>query len=60
MPVHLPLVAAKPNSRDKFGIPANKNLVYDGYVDISFTVSRFGRAGGIKILGKSEKRNKKN
>ena len=54
MPVHLPLVAAKPNSRDKFGIAANKNLVYDGYIDISFTVSRFGRAGGIKILGKSE------
>ncbi|MDG1851286.1 MAG: hypothetical protein P8J44_04140, partial [Gammaproteobacteria bacterium] len=53
MPVHLPLVAAKPNSREKFGIAANKNLVYDGYVDISFTVSRFGRAGDIEILGKS-------
>jgi len=53
MPVHLPLVAAKPNSREKFGIAVDESLDYDGYVDISFTVSRFGRAGDIEILGKS-------
>ena len=54
MHVHLPALTAKPNSRDKFGIPANETLAHEGYIDIAFTVSRYGRAGGISTIDKSE------
>ena len=51
---HLPLITAKPNSREKFGIAADERLNYDGYIDIAYTISHYGRVGKIKILDKSE------
>ena len=53
IPVHLPLVTAKPNSREKFGIPDDAELEYAGYVDIAFTVSKYGRAKRFDILATS-------
>lgn len=54
IPVHLPLITAKPNSRDKFGISAEESLEHAGYIDIAFTISRFGRASKFETLGMSE------
>ncbi len=54
IPVHLPLITAKPNSRDKFGISTEQSLEYKGYVDIAFTISRYGRASKFETLGMSE------
>ncbi len=56
---HLPLITAKPNSREKFGIPAAEKLNYDGYIDIAYTISHYGRVGKIKVLGKSENTTRK-
>jgi len=59
LPVHLPLITAKPNSREKFGIPEDAELSYTGYIDLAFTVSRFGNAKGFKVLGKAGEVGKK-
>lgn len=53
LPVHLPLITAKPNSREKFGIPEDAELDYVGHIDLTFSVSRFGNAKGFRVLGKA-------
>jgi hypothetical protein len=50
MPVHLPRFTAKPNSREKFSISPETELEYEGYVDIAFTISKYGRAKRFEIL----------
>jgi len=50
IPVHMPGFTAKPNSREKFDIPADKELNYEGHVDIAFTISKYGRAKRFEIL----------
>jgi hypothetical protein len=50
MPVHLPRFTAKPNSREKFSISAETELEYEGYVDIAFTISKYGRAKRFEFL----------
>jgi len=50
MPVHLPRFTAKPNSREKFSISSEAELEYEGYVDITFTISKYGRAKRFEIL----------
>ncbi len=57
--VHLPLVAAKPNSREKFAIGADTTLDYDGHIDIAFTISRYGRASKIDVLDKTQSASKR-
>jgi len=52
MPVHLPRFTAKPNSRKKFNISEDAELPYIGYIDIAFTISKYGRAKRFEILGK--------
>ena len=54
VPVHLPLFTPRPNTREKFNIPKTQELEYDGYIDISFEISRYGSARKFKILEKSE------
>ena len=53
-PVHLPLITAKPNSRSKFRIPDNAPLEYLGHIDVTFTISKYGRAKGFDITARSE------
>jgi hypothetical protein len=50
MPVHLPLFTAKPNTREKFSISPETELEYEGYVDIAFTISKYGRTKQLEIL----------
>ncbi|MDG2177063.1 MAG: tetratricopeptide repeat protein [Gammaproteobacteria bacterium] len=50
MPVHLPRFTAKPNSREKFSISTETELEYEGYVDIAFTISKYGRAKRFEFL----------
>ena len=53
MPVHLPLITAKPNTREKFGIHKEAELEYEGFIDIAFTVSKYGKAKSFETLGTS-------
>ena len=53
VPLQLPLFTPKPNSREKFGISANMNLEYDGFIDISFSVNRNGTARKFRIRDRS-------
>lgn len=54
MPVHLPLITPKPNSRDKFGISPASPIEYEGYIDIAFTISRYGRAKRFDVVNRSD------
>jgi len=53
LPIQLPAFTALPHSRAHFGIAANKQLEYAGYIDIRIEISCYGRAKNIEILGKS-------
>ncbi len=57
MPVHLPLITAKPNSREKFGIAENAEIEHLGYIDIAFTISKYGRAKRFDVLATSGQTN---
>jgi hypothetical protein len=50
IPVHLPRFTAKPNTREKFSISPETELEYEGYVDIAFTISKYGRTKQVEIL----------
>jgi len=52
-PRQLPLFSAKPNSREKFGIPLDEPLEYDGYIDIRFRINPNGTARDLRFLGSS-------
>jgi tetratricopeptide (TPR) repeat protein len=54
LPVQLPAFAALPHSRAYMGIAEEAELDYEGYVDLSFEISRYGSAKRIRILGSSE------
>jgi len=53
VPVHLPLITAKPNTREKFGIDEEDALDYLGHIDVSFEISRYGKAKNIKVHDKT-------
>jgi hypothetical protein len=53
MPQQLPTFTPMPHSRAKFGIPSDAEIAWDGYVDVSFRISRFGQAGQFEILDSS-------
>lgn len=54
MPVQLPAFTALPHSRAYLGIPADQEIEYQGHVDVSFELSRYGNAKRIRILDSSE------
>lgn len=54
LPLQLPLFTPKPNSREKFGISANMNLEYDGFIDIAFSINRNGTARKFRIQDRSD------
>lgn len=52
IPVVLPTYLPPPNSREKLGIAANAKVNYFGYIDMSLSLTRFGKARRIKQIGK--------
>jgi outer membrane biosynthesis protein TonB len=51
VPQQLPTFTPVPHSRARFGLAADAEVPWDGYVDVSFRVSRFGHASDIDVLG---------
>jgi hypothetical protein len=51
VPVVLPNFLPAPNSREKFNVASDEEIDYFGYFDVSFNISRNGKAGKIKING---------
>lgn len=47
-------IGTLPHSRAYMGIAEEAELDYEGYVDLSFEISRYGSAKRIRILGSSE------
>jgi tetratricopeptide (TPR) repeat protein len=53
IPQQLPVFTALPNSRAKLGIAPDAAVNWDGYVDVSFKVMRFGQVQNFEVLGSS-------
>lgn len=53
VPQQLPDFTPLPHSRAKFGIPADTSVAWDGHIDVSFSLSRFGNVRGLKLLDSS-------
>jgi tetratricopeptide (TPR) repeat protein len=53
VPVILPTYLPPPNSREKLGIKPDAEVHFFGYIDVSFALTKYGKARSIKILGKS-------
>lgn len=53
MPQQLPAFTPLPHSRAKLGIPDDAEVGWDGYMDISFTIGRFGQADDFAVLASS-------
>lgn len=53
VPVVLPAYLPPPNSREKLGIPPDADVSFFGYIDVSFSLTKFGKARRIRILGTS-------
>jgi hypothetical protein len=54
LPQKLPAFTPLPHSRKKYGIDADAPLEFAGYVDVSFSLSRFGNVRDLKITSTSE------
>jgi len=54
VPQQLPDFTPLPHSRAKFGIPADSSIGWDGHIDVSFSLSRFGNVRGLKLLDASD------
>jgi len=54
VPQQLPAFTPLPHSRGKFGIEADTPLDYDGYLDLSFSISRYGNIRDLKVLATSD------
>lgn len=53
VPQQLPVFTPLPNSRAKFGIAPDAAVQWDGYVDVSFRIMRFGQVENFEVLGHS-------
>ncbi|MDT8399202.1 MAG: hypothetical protein RQ899_11360 [Pseudomonadales bacterium] len=53
IPVVLPEFIAAPHSRERFGVPADADVDYVGYMDVSYVISKYGAAKKVKVLNKS-------
>ncbi len=54
IPATLPTFTRTPHTRANFDLPDWQQVSYDGYIDVSFTLNRYGKARKVKILGSSE------
>jgi hypothetical protein len=52
VPVVLPTYLPPPNSRAKLGIAPDAKVNFFGYIDVNFSITKYGKARGVKILGK--------
>lgn len=52
VPVALPTYLPPPNSREKLGIAPDAQVNFFGYIDVSFELTKFGKARRIKQIGK--------
>lgn len=53
VPMQLPVLMALPHSRAHFGLPVNAQLDWEGWIDVSFKLSRYGKPEQLKVLGNS-------
>jgi len=53
IPVVLPTYLPPPNSREKLGIGPAAKVNFFGYMDVSFELTKYGKARKIKVLGKT-------
>lgn len=53
VPQQLPVFTPLPNSRGKFGIAPEAAVDWDGYVDVSFSIMRFGQIRDFEVLDSS-------
>jgi tetratricopeptide (TPR) repeat protein len=51
IPVVLPTYLPPPNSRAKLGIAPDAKVNFFGYIDVNFSITKFGKARRVKILG---------
>ena len=51
VPAVLPAYLPAPNSREKLGIPLDADVSFFGYIDVSFNLTKFGKARRIRLLG---------
>lgn len=51
VPVVLPAYLPAPNSREKLGIAPDADVNFFGYIDVSFGITKHGKARRIKVLG---------
>ena len=54
VPVSLPAFLAQPHTREKYGIPPDAPLRYDGHLDLNFELTRSGKARSVDILASSD------
>lgn len=53
MPQQLPAFTALPHSREKLGVAADADVKWDGYMDVSFRIGRFGQAEDFDVFASS-------
>lgn len=58
VPSQLPDFTPLPHSRGKFGIAADTPVDYDGYLDIRFSITRYGNVRDLEVLEKTGNVNK--
>ena len=51
VPVVIPTYLPPPNSREKLGIAPDADVSFFGYIDVSFNLTKFGKARRIRQLG---------
>lgn len=51
VPTVLPTYLPPPNSREKLGIPPDAEVSFFGYIDVEFSLTKFGKARRIHQLG---------
>ncbi len=58
VPVRLPTFVAAPHSPGEFGAAAPERAAAGGFIDVRFTLNRYGRAQDVEVTGGSASRNK--
>ena len=51
IPVVLPTYLPPPNSRAKLGIAPDAKVNFFGYIDVNFSITKYGKTRRVKILG---------
>jgi len=54
LPAYIPSFLSPPYTRDSNRLSHEEKLEYEGYIDVSFTLTRFARPASIRIVSKSE------